>query len=373
MTAGQLRGSLVLVSLQDLMTEDIGSAPMSVDSRETFLLSFHLAARIPSSLMISGLRYRTSSRLVKKLSAKMAVVVGEDMVLARTETIWLLAPMDCCSGVRGQLVFTVGPQRSLPLVAGCLPFVCNPHLIHRLLGGLRLTPEGRIEEAEQWPDFEEAVNGARELSVSEVLQLLSAGLRLQTVLDLQLRLTLFRLQQISALLPCYWMNIEQLSSFESPTSTLDSIHSTVTDRQRIHSLEANATEVDQRLQQLEDACSALKGDNETLKTKVADLEGRSRHQNLRIIGLPESIEAPRPSAFFSQLLVDTLGTKILASPPSLTELTGASRPSLPQEGDRDLSPMAELYKRGYKPALLFPAKLRITLPNGDRTWLMSAP
>ncbi|KAJ4944614.1 hypothetical protein JOQ06_013157, partial [Pogonophryne albipinna] len=174
--------------------------------------------------------------------------------------------------------------------------------------------------------------------------------------------------------------------------------------------------------QLENACSALKGDNETLKTKVADLEGRSRRQNLRIIGLPESIEGPRPSAFFSQLLVDIVGTEILASPPELDRAHRSLAPK-PAPGGRprpvilrfhhsqikDLvirearrqgelnykghkirlyddyspdvlkqraeyrSPMAELYKRGYKPALLFPAKLRITLPNGDRTWLMSAP
>ncbi|KAA8577685.1 hypothetical protein FQN60_011512, partial [Etheostoma spectabile] len=31
--------------------------------------------------------------------------------------------------------------------------------------------------------------------------------------------------------------------------------------------------------------------------------------------------------------------------------------------------MAEPYKRGYKPALLYPAKLCITLPNGKKTWL----
>ena len=31
--------------------------------------------------------------------------------------------------------------------------------------------------------------------------------------------------------------------------------------------------------------------------------------------------------------------------------------------------MAELYQRGYKPALLYPAKLRVTLPNGERAWL----
>ncbi|KAF3858784.1 hypothetical protein F7725_011985 [Dissostichus mawsoni] len=188
------------------------------------------------------------------------------------------------------------------------------------------------------------------------------------------------------------------SSFESLTSTLDSIHSTITDHgQRIHSLEVNATEVDQCLQQLEDACSALKGDNETLKTKVADLEGRSRRQNLRIIGLPESIEGPRPSAFFSQLLVDTLGAEILASPPELDRAHRSLAPK-PAPGGRprpvilrfhrfqikdlvirEARRQGELNYKGHKirlyddyspdvapsskPALLFPAKLRITLPN----------
>ncbi|KAG7240151.1 hypothetical protein INR49_027536 [Caranx melampygus] len=51
MTAGQLTGSFILVSLQYLVTEDIGSTPMSVDSRVTVLLSFHLTASIPSSLV----------------------------------------------------------------------------------------------------------------------------------------------------------------------------------------------------------------------------------------------------------------------------------------------------------------------------------
>lgn len=48
-----------------------------------------------------SLRYRTVSRLVKKLSAKLVVMVEEDIVLAKTETIWLVAPMAVCSGVRG--------------------------------------------------------------------------------------------------------------------------------------------------------------------------------------------------------------------------------------------------------------------------------
>ncbi len=89
------------------------------------------------------------------------------------------------------------------------------------------------------------------------------------------------------------------SSFESLASTLDSIHSTITDHgQRNDTLETNTISADQRLQHLEDACSALQKDNESLKLKVADLEGRSRCQNVRIIGLPESIEGPRPTVFF---------------------------------------------------------------------------
>ncbi|KAL0150935.1 hypothetical protein M9458_053747, partial [Cirrhinus mrigala] len=31
--------------------------------------------------------------------------------------------------------------------------------------------------------------------------------------------------------------------------------------------------------------------------------------------------------------------------------------------------MSSLYKRGLKPALLYPARLQITLPNGEKKWL----
>lgn len=212
------------------------------------------------------------------------------------------------------------------------------------------------------------------------------------------------------------------SSFESLASTLDSINSTVADHgQCIGSLETNATLVDQRLQQLEKTCSDLQKDNEQLKLKVSDLEGRSRRQNVRIIGLPESIEGPRPTKFFSKLLADVFGTDVLASPPELDRAHRSLAPKPAPGGKprpvilrfhrfqvKDLvicearkrgtlyykshpirlfddyspdvlkqcaeyrGPMAELYKRGYKPALLYPARLRITLPNGEKSWIQSA-
>ncbi|KAJ8369401.1 hypothetical protein SKAU_G00094290 [Synaphobranchus kaupii] len=173
------------------------------------------------------------------------------------------------------------------------------------------------------------------------------------------------------------------SSFDSLASKLDNMNSTVTDHgQRIGSLEVNATEVDHRLQQLESTCFALQGDNQSLKAKVADLEGRSRRQNIRIVGLPELIEGPRPSEFFSQLLVDVLVKDLVIR-------EARRRGDLVYKGQQirfydDYSPdviklraenktfMAELYKSGYRLALLFPAKLRITRPNGDRMWFRSA-
>jgi len=60
-----------------------------------------LSLAVPVYLQFLSLSYHTISRLVKKLSAKMAVMVEEDILLARTETIWLVSPMAFYSGIRG--------------------------------------------------------------------------------------------------------------------------------------------------------------------------------------------------------------------------------------------------------------------------------
>lgn len=212
------------------------------------------------------------------------------------------------------------------------------------------------------------------------------------------------------------------SSFETLSNTLDNLNLTVSGHgQRIGALEDNSNEVDHRLIELEKACTTLQRDNESLTAKLADLEGRSRRQNIRIVGLPESIEGSRPTAFFSHLLVDVLGTEILPSPPELDRAHRSLAPK-PAPGAKprpviirlhrfqvkdqiirearrrgNLSfkehniriyedytaevlkqraeykeAMAELYKRGYKPSLLFPAKLRITMPSGEKAWFKSA-
>ncbi|XP_016390142.1 uncharacterized protein LOC107725410, partial [Sinocyclocheilus rhinocerous] len=151
------------------------------------------------------------------------------------------------------------------------------------------------------------------------------------------------------------------SSFESLASTLDSIHSTVTDHgQRIDSLETNANLADQRLQHLEDAYSTLQKDNKSLKLKVADLEGHSRRQNVQIIGLPESIEGPRPTVFFSQLLVDIFGTEVLASPPEL-DRAHRSLASKPAPGEKPRSVILRFHRFQVKDLVIREARKRGSL------------
>lgn len=218
------------------------------------------------------------------------------------------------------------------------------------------------------------------------------------------------------------LSAEFKTSLGAVDNKLDQIRSMVEDHgERISSLETFSNNADQRLQDLESLCSSLREDNTKLAAKVSDLEGRSRRQNIRILGLPENTETGNPPQFFSGLLTEVYGKETLSTPPEV-DRAHRSLAAKPKPGDRprpvvlrlhrfqvkdllvrearrrgkmeyrghpiriveDYSPevlsqrseyrdaMTTLYKLGMRPALLFPARLRITLPNGEKKWLKSA-
>lgn len=215
--------------------------------------------------------------------------------------------------------------------------------------------------------------------------------------------------------------IDFKSSFATMDKKLDQIQTVVSGQgQRITDLESNAEEVSQCLEQIKATCASLREDNKWLKSKLSDLEGRSRRQNIRIVGLPESVEGNRPTTFFSQFLFDMFGERVFPSPPELDRAHRSTAPK-PGPGDRprpviirfhrfqvkDLvireackrgsldynghkirfyedytaevlkqraeykDVMAELYEKGLRPSLLFPAKPCVTLRNGEKKWLPS--
>lgn len=210
---------------------------------------------------------------------------------------------------------------------------------------------------------------------------------------------------------------ELKSSISSLEAKIDCVQSAVSDHSyKIASLESSANALDERVLALEATCTALSDSNAKLLAKVSDLESRSRRNNIRIVGLPESIEGPRPSAYFSQLLFDVMGEDVLPSPPEIDRAhrTLVNKPAAGekpraviirihryQQKERiirearvkrgklmfqgnpiaiyeDYAPevmaqrskyrrvMADLYNLGLKPALLFPARLSIKTKDGGK-------
>ncbi|KAL7835380.1 hypothetical protein SRHO_G00277270 [Serrasalmus rhombeus] len=86
------------------------------------------------------------------------------------------------------------------------------------------------------------------------------------------------------------LRAEILGELRSSISSLKTI---------LHALEQNLedasnslTEVDSRVTTLENMCSALVKENQTIRAKLDDLENRARRSNIRIIGIPERLEGP---------------------------------------------------------------------------------
>lgn len=77
----------------------------------------------------------------------------------------------------------------------------------------------------------------------------------------------------------------------------------------INTLEERHGEFDGRLVELEKSYGELYAQNKLLKAKVNNLEGCSRRQNIKIVGLPEKIERGSPTAFVSDLLPKVLGVE----------------------------------------------------------------
>ena len=152
------------------------------------------------------------------------------------------------------------------------------------------------------------------------------------------------------------LSAELRSAFISLEAKLDTVQATVTDfGERIASLESNANLTEERIQALEVSCSTL---SETCaKLKNIDLEGRSRRNNIRIAGLPESIEGPRPTTFFSDVLKEIFGDQVLQTPPEL-DRAHRSLAAKPRQGDRPRPVIVCLHRHQTKEIIVREARKR---------------
>ncbi|KAI9548050.1 hypothetical protein NQZ68_013069 [Dissostichus eleginoides] len=183
------------------------------------------------------------------------------------------------------------------------------------------------------------------------------------------------------------------SAITSLEAKLDFVQETVTDHgSRLTSLEANANQLSDKMEELEAKCAAMEGSYNKLKAKAIDLESRSRRNNIRIAGLPESIEGARLGPHYSSGAgPSTQSPDCQAKSRVKTKSGNSPHPSFQDErADRSGGPeaagkavfqgkpvaifedycpeiveqraayrevMSALYQRGLKPSLLYPVEM----------------
>lgn len=126
---------------------------------------------------------------------------------------------------------------------------------------------------------------------------------------------------------------------EENRASIASLHETLNMYgQRITDTEDGMTEFDKRLDSLETSQTLLAKENDALKEKVAYLDNYTRRQNIRIVGIPENAESPRPSEFIAKLLVDVLGEDSFEKPPSVDRAHRSLSPK-PADGDNKSRPI----------------------------------
>lgn len=99
--------------------------------------------------------------------------------------------------------------------------------------------------------------------------------------------------------------------------------------QTISNLEDTANEHETQLTSLQATVASLTERVSSLTQKCEDLEGRSRLNNIRLVGIPENVEGPRPTEFVAKVLQNLLG---MDSEPVLDRAHRTLR-SKPKEGE----------------------------------------
>uniref|UniRef100_A0AAR2K2F4 L1 transposable element RRM domain-containing protein n=1 Tax=Pygocentrus nattereri TaxID=42514 RepID=A0AAR2K2F4_PYGNA len=121
----------------------------------------------------------------------------------------------------------------------------------------------------------------------------------------------------------------RLSNMEQ---TLAAVRTELKDfKEALSSLGETVSAHDSRIDALETALKGLERANATMQLKIDDLEGRSRRNNIRIIGIPEGTEGTRPTDFVAGLLPKLLGEENFKLPLLVDRAHRSLRPR-PAEG-----------------------------------------
>lgn len=112
--------------------------------------------------------------------------------------------------------------------------------------------------------------------------------------------------------------------------------------ERTCDVEKQAAEQERRVMNMEASLAELRQQNKGLHSKVLDSEGRSRRNNIKIVGIPEGEEKGRPTDFVSQLIPKLLGAENFDEPVMIDRAHRTLQPK-PAEGARPRTIVARVH------------------------------
>lgn len=93
---------------------------------------------------------------------------------------------------------------------------------------------------------------------------------------------------------------ERFDKFEEKFQCLLTAHQALTEM--VNEVENQTTDYEQRIQHMEATLAAVHQENKVLRYRLLDLEARSRHNNIKIVGIPEDEENGSPTDFVFHLI-----------------------------------------------------------------------
>lgn len=164
--------------------------------------------------------------------------------------------------------------------------------------------------------------------------------------------------------------IDLIEKFREETrASIDGLRTTVESfTSRIQAVETSLQDVDDRVQTLESVCTRLSKENKSLMTKLDDLEGRSRRQNLRVIGIPEGLEGAQITKFMEDFFRETVGITASENSPLLDRAHRIPAPK-PPASSRPRPMIVRVHHFQIKQRILQLARDKSLLFRGNKVYI----
>lgn len=138
---------------------------------------------------------------------------------------------------------------------------------------------------------------------------------------------------------------------------------------RMDSIDEKASDHECRLMELEKIIGELQKENTRLRAKANDLEGRSRRNNIKIVGIPEGEEKGKPTEFISDILPTLLGESHFPKPVAIDRAHRTLQPK-PAEGARPRTLIARVHHYQVKETIMRLARQQRNLMyKGQRVFI----